>query len=83
MVMIDDIKLRLEESVFEPFTIVTSSGARYHVASRDHIGFGPNKSRVVVWFDNDTSVLISGLHMTAIEEVEPTLRPNQSKSTAS
>ena len=81
--MIDDLKLRLEESVFRPFTIVTSSGARYRVASRDHLGFGPNKSRVVVWFDNDTSVLISGLHMTAIGEDQPTLQPARSDSAAS
>ena len=72
--MIDDIKLRLEESVFRPFTIVTSSGAKYRVASRDHVGFGPKHSRVIVWFDDDTSVLIAGLHMVAIEEDESNVR---------
>ena len=73
--MIDAIQLRLEESVFRPFTIVTSSGARYRVASRDHINFGPRKSRVGVWFDDDTSVLIAGLHITATEEDETTFHP--------
>ena len=81
--MIDDIKLRLEESVFRPFTIVTSSGARYHVASRDHVSFGPKQSRLIVWFDDDTSVLIAGLHMVAMEEDETAFRPTRPGTIAS
>lgn len=66
--MIGDIRQHLEAAPFEPFTIVTTSGRRYSVATADHIGVNPLGSRVVVWFDDDSSVTISGLHIAAIEK---------------
>jgi hypothetical protein len=38
------------------------------VPTADHVGVNPRGSRVVVWFDDDSSVTISGLHITAIEK---------------
>ena len=69
--MIADIEKLLAARPFVPFTIVTSAGMRYHVASADHINITPRKSRVVVLFDDDTGVFISGLHITAIEAGQP------------
>ena len=66
--MIADIRQHLGVAPFEPFTIVTTSGARYPVPSADHAGLNPGGSRVVVWFDDDSSVTISGLHIAAIEK---------------
>ncbi len=66
--MIGDIRQDLEAAPFEPFTIVTTSGARYPVATADHAGLNPQGSRVVLWFDDDSSVTISGLHISAIEK---------------
>ena len=81
--MIDDIQRRLERKNFQPFIIVTSSGEKYRAASRDHVSFGPRKSRAVVWFDDDTSVLIAGLHIVAIEEDDSAWKPTRPNAPAS
>jgi hypothetical protein len=69
--MIGDIRQHLEAAPFEPFTIVTTSGMRYPVPSADHAGLNPKSSRVVVWFDDDASVTIAGLHVSSIEKGLP------------
>ena len=66
--MIDVIKRYLGTNPFEPFSIVTSGGVRYRVASRDHANIDPTGKRVVIWFDDGGGVIISGLHITAVEE---------------
>lgn len=69
--MIGDIRQHLQAAPFEPFTIVTTSGRRYPVPSADHAGLNPTLSRVVVWFADDASVTIAGLHLAAIERGLP------------
>ena len=66
--MIGDIRQHLEAVPFEAFTVVTSSGRRYPIPSADHAGLNPKSSRVVVWFDDDSSVTIAGLHVVALEK---------------
>ena len=66
--MIGDIGQHLDAAPFEPFTIVTTSGRRYPVPSADHAGLNPGSSRVVVWFDDDSSVTVAGLHVVALEK---------------
>ena len=66
--MIADIRHHLEAAPFEPFAIVTSSGDRYRIASADHAGIHPRGSRVVIWFDDDSGITVSGLHIVAIEK---------------
>ena len=66
--MTGDIRQYLEAAPFEPFTIVTSIGRRYSVPSADHASLNPTGSRIVVWFDDDASVTIAGLHVAAIEK---------------
>lgn len=69
--MIADIRQLLEAGPFEPFFIVTSSGNRYRVASADHASINPQGSRVVVWLDDESSVTLAGLHITAVEKEAP------------
>ena len=69
--MVADIRRLLQAAPFEPFTIVTSSGRRYPVPSANHANFNPQGTRVVVWFDDDASVTIAGLHVAAIEKGHP------------
>jgi hypothetical protein len=66
--VIVDVRQHLAATLFEPFTIVTSSGHRYAVASADHAGVHPRGSRVVVWFDDDSGVILAALHIVAIEK---------------
>ena len=69
--MIADVRHFLESGRFEPFAIVTSSGIRYRIPSADHATINPQGSRVVVWFDDESGVIISGLHIAAIEKEGP------------
>jgi hypothetical protein len=69
--MIGDIRQHLQAAPFEPFTIVTSSGRRCPVPTADHVGLNPGGSRVVVWFDDDSSVTVAGLHVVALEKGLP------------
>ncbi|MGH7967449.1 MAG: hypothetical protein ACREIC_01850, partial [Limisphaerales bacterium] len=57
--MIADVRHFLESGPFEPFVIVSSSGNRYRVPSADHATINPQGSRVVVWFDDESGVIIS------------------------
>ena len=66
--MIGDIRQLLAVRPFEPFFILTSGGNRYHVPSSEHAAVDPQRSRVVVWMDDGSSVTIAGLHITAIEK---------------
>ena len=68
----DEIRDRLDANPFRPFTIVTSSGERYRVASRDHASIAPKKTRMIIWFDEGGSTLVASLHITAIDEEAPT-----------
>ena len=66
--MIADVQQQLQAVPFEPFYIVTSSGHRYRIPSADHAGVNPRGSRLVIWFDDDGSVTVSGLHIVAVEK---------------
>jgi hypothetical protein len=69
--MIADVRQFLRSGPFEPFVIVTSSGNRYRIPSADHATINPQGSRVVVWFDDESGVIISGLHIAAVEREAP------------
>jgi hypothetical protein len=66
--MIPDIRQLLLAGPFEPFFIITSNGNRYRVASPDHASTNPQGSRVVVWFEDDSSVTVAGSHIAALEK---------------
>jgi hypothetical protein len=65
--MITDIRQLLNARPFVPFYIMTSGGNRYRVASNEHAGIDPQRSRIVVWFDEGGSVILSGLHISSLE----------------
>ena len=65
--MITDIKRLLAARPFEPFAVVSSSGEHYPVASPDHADVNPQGSRLLVWFDDNSEVVVSALHIAAIE----------------
>jgi len=69
--MIADVRQFLESGSFEPFSIVTSSGNRYRVPSADHASINPQGSRVVLWFDDESGVIVSGLQIAAVEKEAP------------
>lgn len=69
--MLADVRHFLESRPFEPFVIVTSSGSRNRVPSADHATINPQGSRVVVWFEDESGVIISGLHIAAVEKEAP------------
>lgn len=66
--MTPDIRQQLAAAPFEAFSIVTTSGGRYPVPSRDQAGINPLGNRVVIWFDDGGSVTVSALHIAAIEK---------------
>jgi hypothetical protein len=63
-----DLRRLLSARPFERFSVVTSSGKQYEVPSPDHAGVNPASSRIVIWFDDDSSVTLSALHIAAIEK---------------
>ena len=69
--MIGDIRQFLHSGPFEPFVIVASSGNRYRVPSADHATINPQGSRIVIWFDDESGVIIPGLHIAAVEREAP------------
>jgi hypothetical protein len=64
-----DLRRLLSARPFKRFSIVTSSGKQYEVSSPDHAGVNPASSRIVIWFDDDSSVTLSALHIAAIEKI--------------
>jgi hypothetical protein len=69
--MITDIRRLLEARPFQSFSVVSRSGQHYRVASPDHAGVNPKGSRLLVWFDDDSEVIVSALHIAAIEMGRP------------
>ncbi len=65
--MIGDIRQLLAANPFEPFIVVTTGGNSYTVPTSDHAGISPSGGRLVIWFDDDSSVTIAGLHIVALE----------------
>ena len=65
--MIAEIHCLLGLNPFRPFAIITSSGKQYEIPSSEHAGFNPAKTRALVWFDDDSHIDLSALHITAIE----------------
>jgi hypothetical protein len=73
---IDQIFALARASEFQPFSVVTNSGTRYHIKTRDHISFGPAqtlaKARKAPWFVVWTDDLIAR-HVAAdnVSSIEP------------
>lgn len=65
--MVDPIRPLLEARPFVPFYVLTSGGNRYRVMSADHADINPRGTQVVIWFDDDSSIIVSAFHIVAVE----------------
>ncbi len=66
--MIADVHHLLEVRPFKPFSIVTSAGKSYNVPTADHATMNPQRTRVIVFLDDDSHVTIAPLHIASIEQ---------------
>ncbi len=74
--MISEIRQLLDTRPFVPFYVHTSGGSHYRVATSDHASFDPQGSRIVIWFDDEGSITLSGLHIVGVEkEARPSGQP--------
>lgn len=61
--MIDQIQSLLHATPFVPFTVITSSGDKFHVPHPDHALISPRGTRVTIYDDNDVASLVTVLHI--------------------
>ena len=59
--MIGDLRKLIAAQPFVPFTIHTASGAQLRVPTVDHIAVSPTGARIVVFADDDSTILVSAL----------------------
>ena len=69
--MIDNILQLIEARPFVPFTVVTSGGNRYPVLSPDHLSVSPRRGRITIYFDDDSAVWVTALHIASLEGQTP------------
>ncbi len=69
--MVALIKQLLEARPFGAFHVLTSGGNRYRVASADHADINPKGSQIVIWFDDESSITLSALHIVGVEKEAP------------
>ena len=59
--MIGDVRRLIDAQPFVPFTIHTASGAKLRVPTVDRIAVSPAGARVIVFADDDSTILVSAL----------------------
>ena len=59
--MIGDLRQLIAARPFVPFTIHTASGAQLRVHTVDHVAVSPTGARVIVFADDDSTVVVSAL----------------------
>jgi hypothetical protein len=64
--MTPDIRKRLEEVPFVPFSIRMSDGREYSVPTLDHVYIPPGGTRVVVSDDKGIVSLLPALHISGV-----------------
>lgn len=67
-IVIADIRQLLEAQPFEPFSILTSSGKQFRVPTSDHGSINPQGTRVIIFWDDESHVTISPLHIVTIKQ---------------
>ena len=75
--VIGDLRRLIAARPFVPFTIHTASGAQLRVPTVDHIAVLPTGARVIVFADDDSTILVSALLIGYI-----TADPESARSTA-
>jgi len=65
--MTDEVRRLMNAEPFAPFLIKTSDGKQYRVKHPDYLAISPKGGRITVYADEETSTMISALHMVAVE----------------
>jgi hypothetical protein len=65
--MTDEVRRLMHAEPFVPFVIKTSDGKQYRVKHPDCVAISPKGGRITVYADEETSTMLSALHMVAIE----------------
>jgi hypothetical protein len=63
------IKERAGRVPFAPFRVVTTSGRAYDVPTSDHIGLLPKLRTITIIRDDDGTIDIHTLHVSAVESL--------------
>ncbi len=59
--MIGDLRWLIAARPFVPFTIHTASGTQWRVPTVDYIAVSPTGTRVIVFADDDSTIVVSAL----------------------
>ena len=59
--MIGDLRRLIAAQPFLPFTIHMANGAQWRIPTVDHIAVAPRGARVIVFADDDSTVIVSAL----------------------
>ncbi|MBV9128448.1 MAG: hypothetical protein JO117_10215 [Verrucomicrobia bacterium] len=59
--MIGDLRRLIAARPFVPFTIHSADGSQARVPTVDHIAVSPTGARVIVFADDDSTILVSAL----------------------
>ena len=65
--MVDEVRRLMHAEPFVPFVVKTSDGKQYRVKHPDYVAISPKGGRITVYADEETSTMISALHIVAVE----------------
>jgi len=68
-VLFAKVRSRLSQVPFEPFRIITTSGAAYEVPTADHAGVTPILRVIHIGRDDGSEVDLHALHVASIESL--------------
>ena len=74
--MVKDLRRLIANRPFLPFTIHTAAGAALRISTVDHIAVSPTGTRVIVFADDDSTIIVSALLISQITtDPEPAQTP--------
>jgi hypothetical protein len=65
--MTDEVRRLMHAEPFVRFVVKTSDGKQYRVKHPDYVAISPKGGRITVYADEETSTMISALHIVAVE----------------
>ena len=74
-----DIRKLIQAVPFVPFTIHLADGGQLRVPTVDHIAISPAGGRVIVFADDDTHDILSGLLISRVTVERPPKSRSQAK----
>jgi len=70
-VLFAKVRSMLNQTPFQPFRIITTSGAAYEIPTADHAGTVPVLRTIQIGRDDGSSVDLHALHVASIESLPP------------